>query len=330
MIVRDELRSWLADRGMEQRTYAAMDRFARGWIDGAVHRRFEAAIADIPVRSAEAISEAALALLRDDQWVKSLVRLAVDELRQDHFFVPHFPAINSDINSGLLVFDHEDLSIAASVAGASLIAAKKNASGRASISFTGQIDLVRIIKCGGAQLSFWEAPRITEDFTAAEAGRCVRTGSRHLQAGEVLVVDGRYQSYVIEHSASDLVVLQASVKRDRAPLSVEYDAVTHEFIGCSATDDGASRIQMIVTLLRKMRCDEAFEVIVQFLDDPHFFVRWHVMRELLGLDAAAALPHLCRLASGDPHPEVRRAAAAVLARVQLQNPHLAEQASCRA
>src|SRR5688500_5202919 len=118
MIVRGEARSWLADRGSERRTYAAMDRFAKGWIDGAVHRRFEAAIADLPVRSAEAISEAALALLRDDQWVKSLVRLAVDELRQDHFFVPHFPAINSDINSGLLVFDHEDLSIAASVAGA--------------------------------------------------------------------------------------------------------------------------------------------------------------------------------------------------------------------
>jgi HEAT repeat protein len=83
---------------------------------------------------------------------------------------------------------------------------------------------------------------------------------------------------------------------------------------------------MITTLLRKMRCDEAFEVIAEFLDDPHFFVRWHVMRELLGLDAVAALPHLCRLASGDPHPEVRRAAGAVLARIRLQNPALGKAA----
>jgi hypothetical protein len=326
MIIGDDLRTWLADRGRERRTYAAMDGFAKSWIDGAVHRQF-AAIADLPEKSAEAVSEAARGLLSDDEWVNSLIQLAVDELRRDEFFVPHFPAISSDLNTGLLVFDDEDLSIAASVAGASLLAAKKNAGGRASINFTGQVDLLRIIKCGSAELSFWEAPRITEDFIAAQAGRCVSTGSRHLRDGEVLVIDGRYQSYVIEHAASDLVALQASVKRDRAPLSVEYDAVTHEFVGCSATDDGASRIQMITTLLRKLRCDEAFEVIAEFLDDPHFFVRWHVMRELLGLDAVAALPHLCRLASGDPHPEVRRAAGAVLARLEAQN---MERASCRA
>jgi HEAT repeat protein len=154
----------------------------------------------------------------------------------------------------------------------------------------------------------------------------VKTGGRQLRDGELLVVDGRHQSYVIEHAAGDLVAVQASVKRDRAPLSVEYDAVTHAFVGCSATDDGASRIQMITTLLRKMRCEEAFPVIAQFLDDPHFFVRWHVMRELLGLNAAAALPHLCRLANGDPHPEVRRAAGAVLARVRVQNPALGKAA----
>ncbi|HET9352859.1 MAG TPA: HEAT repeat domain-containing protein, partial [Sphingomicrobium sp.] len=271
-------------------------------------------------------ADLARGLLSDDRWVKELIRSAGDELRRDPFFVPHFPAINSDINSGLLVFDDEDLSIAAGVAGASQVAAKKHSAARGSISFTGQIDLLRIVKGAGVELSFWEAPRIDADFTASEAGRCVRTGSRQLRDGELLVVDGRHQSYVIEHAASDLLVLQASVKRDRAPLSVEYDAVTREFVGCSATDDGASRIQLITTLLRKMNCDEAFEVIAEFLDDPHFFVRWHVMRELLGFDAVAALPHLCRLASGDPHPEVRRAAGAVLARIRLQNPALGKAA----
>jgi hypothetical protein len=330
MIIEDELRSWLVDRGREQRTYAAMDGFAKRWVDGEVERRFKAAIADLPEKSAETIAAAASILLSDDQWLGSLISLAVDELRQDVFFVPHFPAISSDINNGLLVFDHEELSIAVSVADASRLAAKKNASTRASISFTGQIDLLRVIRSGGAELSFWEAPRIEAAFTAEQAGRCVRTAMRHLQDGEVLVVDGRHQSYVIEHAASNVVVLQASVKRDRAPLAVEYDSVTHEFIGCSAADDGASRIQMIATLLRKMRCAESFDVIAEFLDDPNFFVRWHVMRELLGLDAAAALPHLCRLASSDPHPEVRRAAGAVLARLDMPGPGFQERAACRA
>lgn len=326
MIVGDDLRSWISDRDGERRTYAAMDSFAKSWIDGPFHRRIKSELASLPVKSAEAVAGVARTAFSDDEWAASMIQRAVDALQHDAFFVPHFPAISSDINSGLLVYDDEDLSIAASVAATSQLAVKKNAAGRASISFTGQIDLLKIVKCGGAELSFWEAPRIGEDFTAAKAGRCARTGHRHLRDGEIVVVDGRYQSYVIDHSTSDLVVLQASVKRDRAPLSVEYDSVTCEFVGCSASDDGASRIQMITTLLRKMRCNEAFEVIAEFLDDPHFFVRWHVMRELLGLDTAAALPHLCRLAAADPHPEVRRAANAVLARIRLQNPPLGEAA----
>ena len=46
-----------------------------------------------------------------------------------------------------------------------------------------------------------------------------------------------------------------------------------------------------------------------FLDHPDFFVRWHVMRELLGLDAAAALPHLKRMAArrSPSRPAPRRA-----------------------
>ena len=92
--------------------------------------------------------------------------------------------------------------------------------------------------------------------------------------------------------ARNLVILQATVKPDRAPLSVEYDAATGAYVGCSAADDSASRIQMIATLLRKLGHDAAFPAIAAFLDHPNFFVRWHVMRELLGLDAAAALPHL--------------------------------------
>ena len=44
------------------------------------------------------------------------------------------------------------------------------------------------------------------------------------------------------------------------------------------------------------------------LASPHFYTRWHVMRELLALDAEAAQPHLVRMAEADPHPEVRAAA----------------------
>jgi hypothetical protein len=48
------------------------------------------------------------------------------------------------------------------------------------------------------------------------------------------------------------------------------------------------------------------------LDNPHFYARWQAMRELLALDAEAALPHLSGMAGADPHPEVRAAAAVTL------------------
>ena len=73
---------------------------------------------------------------------------------------------------------------------------------------------------------------------------------------------------------------------------------------------------MLTTLLRKLDHRPAVAAIAGFLDHPDFFVRWHAMKELLGLDAASALPHLKRMAATDPHPEPRRAARAVLDRIE--------------
>ena len=119
---------------------------------------------------------------------------------------------------------------------------------------------------------------------------------------------------------SSFVLLQASIAVGQAPLSVEYDSETGAYVGCSATGDTSSRIQMITTLLRKLDHRAAFPAIAAFLDHPDFFVRWHVMKELLGLDVHAALPHLKRMAASDPHPDPRRAARAVLDRLEWPAP----------
>jgi HEAT repeat protein len=80
---------------------------------------------------------------------------------------------------------------------------------------------------------------------------------------------------------------------------------------------------MITTLVRKLGSHSAFEAVAPFLDHQDFFVRWHVMKELLGIDAAAALPHLKRMTVRDPHPEVRRAARLVLDRLAAPKPRKA-------
>ena len=136
-----------------------------------------------------------------------------------------------------------------------------------------------------------------------------------MRDGDILIVDGRHETFVIEQARSNLILLQATAKPDRAPVSVEYDGESRAFIGCSAVDEGDCRIQMVATLARTLGHEGAFAAIAGFLDHPSFFVRWHAMKELLGIDVGAAWPHLKRMAIRDPHPEPRAAARMVLERI---------------
>lgn len=317
MIVGEELEAWLADREAHRRVETAAARSAKAWGDGSVHRRFDDVLGPVRDAGVEEIVDAARALFADDAWVDALIAHLARSMRDDPYFEPPFRALHSDIHSGLLVFEDAHITIAAGVSRVMQLAAKKNVVGKAaSVNFIGQVSLLKFVKAGGARIGFWEGPEIGENFSAATAGCAHRTESRAIADGEILVVDGRRQSYAIEHAASNLVVLQANLRTGQAPVSVEYDAASGAYLGCSATDDGASRIQMIATLVRKLGHDQAFEAIAAFLDHPSFFVRWHAMRELVGIDAAAALPHLKRMAARDPHPDPRAAARVVLDRIE--------------
>jgi hypothetical protein len=311
------LHAWLADRGRQRRTQSAVDAFARDWGRGAVHESFDRALADLPDESAEAVAAAMTDLFADDGWVEALIDRLADQLRADPFFEPPFRAINSDVHRGLIAFEDPRVSIAAGVTSVAQLATKKSGKrGPTSVGFTGRVTVLKFVRAGGALLSLWEAPRITAGFNAAEAGRCRRTGERRLADGDMLVIDGRCQSYVIEQARSNLLVLQAEINCDQSPVGVEYDSASLTYVGCSANGDSASRIQMITTLLRKLDAPGAFDSVAAFLDHPDFFLRWHVMRELLGIDAEKALPHLARMAEADPHPDARRAARSVLDRIE--------------
>jgi hypothetical protein len=324
MAAGQDLQHWLADSGRQRRTQRAIDAFGHQWDRGPVQRRFDAAMANLPAKTAEAASEAARALFADDAWVDALISGLARQLHDDPFFEPPFRTIGSDIHNSLIVFEGEPMSIAVGVAGVLQLAAKKTAPrGATSIGFSGRVSVLKFVKAGDALLSFWDAPRITAGFNRAEAGQCRRTGEQRLADGDILTIDGRHQNYVIEHARANLLILQAEINLDQAPLSVEYDSASLAYVGCSANGDGASRIQMIATLLRKLGCDGAFEAAAPFLDHPDFFVRWHVMRELLGIDAEAALPLLERMAAHDVHPDPRRAARAVLDRLAASDPRRA-------
>jgi hypothetical protein len=324
MIISNALRTWLEDRPAQRRTQQAIDGFGRDWDLGPVQRRFDEAFAALPEQSAEAVADTARKLLADEAWVDALIAGLAGQLRADPLFEPPFRTMNSDIQSGLIVYEDPRVSIAVGVVDIARLAAKKSARrGATSVGFTGRVSVLKFVKADGTRISLWEAPAITPLFNAAEAGQCARTGERDLADGDILTIDGRRQSYVIEQARANLLVVQAEINLDQAPLSVEYDSAALTYIGCSANRDGASRIQMITTLLRKLGCAEAFEAVAGFIDHPDFFVRWHVMRELLGIDAETALPHLKRMAAHDPHPDARRAARSVLDRLDAPRPQKA-------
>ena len=262
-----------------------------------------------PERTPETVLAAARRFIDRTEDIDALIAELIASSRADPFFRPPLHPVSSDIHTGLLLFHEPELSIVLGVSGVDMLAAKKSAKrGATSIGFSGVLTLFRYLKAGNATLSFWEAPPITGDFLAADAGHCRPLGRRRIEDGEELLIDGRRESFVIEHATSDLVYFQAIVRTGAAPLTVEYDSASLAFVGASSTDEAASRVQMMVTLLRTMERDDALPLILETLNSPHFYTRWHIMRELLAMDAEAAYPALRHMAEADPHPEVRAAA----------------------
>jgi hypothetical protein len=249
----------------------------------------------------------------------------------DPFFRPPFQPMSSDIHNAFLLYHNPDLSIALGATGVDMLAAKKaGPRGATSIGFTGVTTLFRYLRAGGATISFWEAPPITDLFDSSNAGTARLVERRRIEDGEEIVVDGRHQSFIIDHATSDMIFFQALVRVDAAPVAAEYDSKTLSFIGASSTDETSSRVQMMVSLLRTMEREDAVPLFIAALDSPHFYARWHIMRELLALDAAAALPHLRRMAASDPHPEVRAAARQTLELFFADEPAAAGDIPCRA
>jgi len=309
MIAGAALAAWLADGDGQKRSLAAVGAMARDLGGHPMMADLERRLARLPERSAAAVLDAARAFMdRDDDIAQIMARL-IAASRADPFFCPPLQSVSSKIHAGLLLFHDPDLSIILGASGVDQIAAAKAARrGAASIGFTGTTILFRYLKAGGATLSFWEAPPITDRFVASQAGKCRLVGRRRIEDGEEILIDGRYQSFVVEHAESDMIYLQAMVRPEAAPLTAEYDSETLAFVGASSTDEASSRVQMMVSMLRTMGREDALPLLEEALESPHFYTRWHIMREMLAMDAEAALPPLRRMAAHDPHPEVRAAA----------------------
>jgi hypothetical protein len=330
MIAGEAFAAWLADPEAHRRSFQGVDACVQRWSRHPLMTETERAMVTLEERTPEKVLAIARAFLDRTDDLDAMMRDFLTSSAADPYFRPPFQPISSDVHNGLLLYHHPDLSISLGVSGVDQLAAKKaGPRGATSIGFTGVTTLYRYLRAGGATMSFWEAPPITALFDKSRAGAARLVERRAIRDGEEILLDGRYQSFVIEHATSDLIFFQALVRPDPAPVSVEYDSKTLSFVGASSTDETASRVEMMVSMLRTMDREDAVPLILEALDSPHFYTRWHIMRELLALDADAALPRLRLMADGDPHPEVRAAARQTLDLFFPDEPVAAGDAQCR-
>jgi hypothetical protein len=313
MIPREELSRWLADPQAQETTTGRFEGVSQRLKALPLMKRLQTDVGALSTPSAADVLACARTAMGDEEGLAEIFACLSSAAAADPYFRPALRSLTSEIHTGILLFDSPELTLFVSVMPAEGLAAKRRSrDGARSIVFPGHQSLYRFISSGGATFSFWEAPRIRAGFTASESGRCRFVERKRLADGEFLEMDGRTNSFVIEHAASDLVYLQAIASAGRAPLTVEYDSETHMYVGSSSTDEVSSRTQMMLSLLRTMERSDAVPVMIGMLNNPHFYARWQAMRELLALDAEAALPHLAAMAKADPHPEVRAAAGATL------------------
>jgi HEAT repeat protein len=312
MIIDHALAAWLGSEGARASTQAAMAALAD---DIAAMPAFAALRRGLPAAlDGDAVLALARTFLEDDETLLRVVAAAVAAAAADPMCRPPLRASRNDVQDGLLLFSRPTLAIQLAVMSADALAIKRCLhQGPASIAFTGQRTLFRFLKGGDAILSIWEAPPIDAGFTAAGRGRCRLRERRGVADGEAIEIDGRREGFVVEQADSDLVYVFASTSLEASPVGAEYDVRSLELIATSSTDDAGSRTQMMLALLRTMGRRDAAPLFERMLDAPHFHARWQAMREFLALDAELALPRLRRMATSDPHPDVRAAAADTLA-----------------
>lgn len=307
-------RGWLDDRGRQRRTRAAIEAEARAFGDLPAVRRFreELAAAD----DAGAVEAAIVRLFEAPDWLAEAVVRAIRAARRDPYAGPPWRAIAGAFHRAALLFDTPRAAVALGVVGLDALAAyKRERRGEGSVNFAGRRVLLKFLETGDAHFAFWRAPRAGEAFVRGAAGRCQAVGTRRIAEGELLRLDTGETSWTIAHARAPIVFLHGEVRLGGAPVAREYDARSGRLIGLSSGEDAASRAQLLLTYLRQAGRRDAAPLFAAHVREAPFFVRWHAMREWLALDAEGALPALREMAAGDPHPEVRAAAAATWARL---------------
>ena len=283
---------------------------AAQWQRSAERRMLAATFDDPTATDLPLARRRAETLLGDAGWAEALIAPLVSALRDEPLLDPPLRVNREGGRIGAVLFEAPAVRLSVSILSAAALAAAPEP---AKVALTGRVAVTRYLAAGDALVQRWTAPPIVDGIVPAEGASLHGTHRPH--DGAVSVLDGRTEGQVMLAATRDVVTLTALLRAGAAPLMRQYATRDGTLMRSATTDDGASRAAMLLTLLRVSgRADAAATFEAASRDRTHH-LRWSAMREWLATDARSAWPRLAEMAAGDPHPEVRGAARATLARV---------------
>jgi len=285
----------------------------RGWRSGEAYRALAARFADCPPDDASEAMARATRLLEKADWAAALLQPLVEALAGDPLFEPPFRTSRDGLRIGGVLFECPAMALSACVTSA---AAMRRLPAPRALTFSGRMVVTRYVCAGGARLRRWRTEPAGPDFSATTAPSCREIEALRLTDGDVIATDGGHEAQLLSEAQSDVVTLVATIPAGTAPLMREHAVADGRLLRIASGDDRASRTEMLLAFLRLAGRTDAGPRFAEATGDPAFHLRWAAMREWLALDARAALPRLEAMAAGDPHRDIREAAARTLAVVR--------------
>lgn len=284
------------------------------WRSGAGHRAIEAAFAGVAQHDGAALVRAATGLFAAVDWLGLVLDPLIAAVRADPWCDLPLKVNREAHRCGAILYARNGVTITLSHMSA---AGVRTAADAPTVICSGKLAVTRYVHAGGAVLQRWQVPPLLEPLTTVAIRPCRRLGDRALMDGDVVHHDGRHRAQILTAATAGVVMLSAAIDADADPVAREYERGTGRFVRKATNDEGAARAQLLLALLRAGERPDA-HVFDAATRDGAFFLRWSAMREWLACDWRAAWPRLREMATSDPHPEIRDAAAATIDRLTLK------------
>ncbi|ATY31204.1 HEAT repeat domain-containing protein [Sphingomonas psychrotolerans] len=202
--------------------------------------------------------------------------------------------------------------------------AKQRYGERRTLTFGGQETYLKFFRAHEFPLQSWKIPTFGDDDDLHTLDLRFEEGDRFdCKAGESLHFKANESFEYSAKAGSHALVLQIQMYRGGMPMALEFDFDTRRMVGASSPAQEPTRLQMLATAMRLFGRQDSCDQLERLLEHPSHYVRWHTMREYLGLNLERAWPHLERMRDQDPQAAVRRAAQRTIEMLSEEMPAIA-------